>query len=89
MSRLNITLTRELEVDIMEDKIYKLILKFLKLNQPKVPRHSIVMDLLDVLESSGECVSLELIKAVSDGTEGDEKSKKIIKKILGNGYRKK
>lgn len=66
----------------MEKKILKLIKNLINFPSPKICKHAVMLDLLNLLEESGYKININLVDAILDSD--DEKAGILINKELKN-----
>ena len=62
----------------MKSELYKLIEKMVRFPNATVCRHYVCLEILNVLESNGEELDINLVNAILDGSNGDKEVLKIL-----------
>lgn len=69
-------MTDQLKKELVEEIEHMLTFPF-----PQVCRHSVALDMLNILEKFGCIIPSDLAKAICEGCNGDEKALELLKSI--------
>lgn len=71
-----------MQITIDSHTLYKFCLQLINFRDPTVCRHYVILSLLSMLEENKIPISIELVKAVSENSAGDEEAKEILSKLV-------
>lgn len=69
-------------MDKIQQDLLKMALGLVRFPYPQICRHSVALDVMQVLQDSGMELPEPLVKAIVDSSAGDEEAERILLELL-------